>query len=418
MAEIGQVVEAVARRYALLRPHLDERQRRLYLGAEAGELGRGGVRAVAVATGAHPDTVARGKREIERDLEPDAADQVGRQRVRAPGGGRKKLSENDPRLTVELNALVDPETRGDPMSLLIWTTKSTKNLADALTALGHRVSDRTVARMLRAQGFSLQANSKVTEGRQHQDRDAQFRYLAGQVAQHSAAGQPVISVDAKKKELVGPFKNGGREYQRTAQPEQVNVHDFPDKELGKAIPYGIYDVGDNTGWVSVGTDHDTSAFAVATLRTWWDTIGQHRYPGADRLLICADGGGSNGSRVRAWKIELAHFVADTGLHVSVCHLPPGTSKWNQIEHRLFSQITMNWRGRPLKSHQIIVDLISATTTATGLTVRCTLDTRQYPTGISYTDKEVAALNLERHDFHGDWNYTLHPTPDTPSTPRT
>ena len=411
MADVGQLMDMVAHRYALLRPHLDERQRRLLLGAEAVELGRGGVKAVAGATGAHPDTVARGKREVEGVVEP--TDPVARSRVRAAGGGRKKLSESDPQLAEQLKALVDPETRGDPMSLLMWTTKSTKNLAEALTALGHRVSDRTVARMLRAQGFSLQANSKVTEGRQHEDRDAQFRYLATQVAEQAAAGQPVISVDAKKKELVGQFKNGGREYQPTGRPEQVNVHDFPDKDLGKAIPYGIYDVGDNTGWVTVGTDHDTSAFAVATLRTWWDTIGQHRYPDAETLLICADGGGSNGSRVRAWKIELAALATDTGLHITVCHLPPGTSKWNKIEHRLFSQITMNWRGRPLKSHQIIVDLISSTTTATGLTVRCTLDTAEYPLGINYREAEVAALNLERHDFHGDWNYTLHPSTTHP-----
>lgn len=298
------------------------------------------------------------------------------------------------------------------MSLLVWTTKSTKNLAGALTELGHPVSDRTVARMLRAQGFSLQANTKVTEGRQHEDRDAQFRYLAAQVAEFAGAGQPVISVDTKKKELVGAFKNGGREYQPTGQPEQVNVHDFPDKELGKAIPYGIYDVSANAGWVTVGTDHDTSAFAVATLRSWWDTVGRDRYPSAERLLICADGGGSNGSRVRAWKIELAAFAADTGLRVTVCHLPPGTSKWNKIEHRLFSQITMNWRGRPLKTHQVIVDLISSTTTATGLTVRCTLDTGDYPLGIAYTEADVAALPLRRHDFHGEWNYELVPR-DTP-----
>jgi len=407
MSESAQLAESVGRRFAALRPHLDERQRRLLLGTEAAELGRGGVKAVAVATGAHPDTVARGKRELEGQPEPQA-------RVRAPGGGRKKLTETDPDLTAELSALVDPETRGDPMSLLVWTTKSTKNLAGALTALGHPVSDRTVARMLRAMGFSLQANSKVTEGRQHEDRDAQFRYLAEQVRHHVNAGQPVISVDAKKKELVGAFKNGGREYQPTGQPEQVNVHDFPDKDLGKAIPYGIYDVSDNTGWVTVGTDHDTSAFAVATLRTWWDTIGKVRYASADRILICADGGGSNGSRVRAWKIELARFAADTGLRVTVCHLPPGTSKWNKIEHRLFSQITMNWRGRPLKTHQIIVDLISSTTTATGLTVHCTLDTGEYPTGITYTAADVDALPLQRHDFHGEWNYSLLPT-DTPGT---
>jgi len=407
MAESAHVAESVGRRYAALRPHLDERQRRLLLGTEAAELGRGGVKAVAEATGAHPDTVARGKRELEGEPEPQA-------RVRAPGGGRKKLTETDPDLTAQLSALVDPETRGDPMSLLVWTTKSTKNLAGALAALGHPVSDRTVARMLRAMGFSLQANSKVTEGRQHEDRDAQFRYLAEQVSQHVNAGQPVISVDAKKKELVGAFKNGGREYQPTGQPEQVNVHDFPDKDLGKAIPYGIYDVSDNTGWVTVGTDHDTSAFAVATLRSWWDTIGKVRYASADQILICADGGGSNGSRVRAWKIELARFAADTGLRVTVCHLPPGTSKWNKIEHRLFSQITMNWRGRPLKTHQIIVDLISSTTTATGLTVHCTLDTGEYPTGITYTAADVDALPLQRHDFHGEWNYSLLPH-DTPGT---
>ena len=401
MAESGQVAESLGRRYAVLRAHLDERQRRLLLGIEAAEMGRGGVKAVAEATGAHPDTVARGVREVQGQAEVQ-------RRVRAPGGGRKKLAETDPGLAAQLKALVDPETRGDPMSPLVWTTKSTRNLAGALTELGHPVSDRTVARMLRAAGFSLQANTKVTEGRQHEDRDAQFRYLAAQVAEHARAGQPVISVDAKKKELVGAFKNGGREYQPTGQPEPVNVHDFPDKEMGKAIPYGIYDVSANTGWVTVGTDHDTSGFAVATLRRWWDTVGRARYPGADRLLICADGGGSNGSRVRAWKIELAAFAADTGLQVTVCHLPPGTSKWNKIEHRLLSQITMNWRGRPLKTHQVIVDLIASTSTTTGLTVHCTLDTGQYPTGTSYTAAQVDALPLRRHNFHGDWNYTLLP----------
>jgi len=401
MAESGQVAQSLARRYAVLRPHLDERQRRLLLGTEAAELGRGGIKTVAAATGVHPDTVARGLREIEGQPEPQ-------QRVRAAGGGRKKLSETDPALAAQLMSMVDPETRGDPMSLLVWTTKSTKNLAAALTSSGHPVSDRTVARMLQALGFSLQGNAKVIEGRQHEDRDAQFRYLAAQATEHAAAGQPVISVDAKKKELVGEFKNGGREYRPVGQPEQVNVHDFPDKELGKAIPYGIYDVSDNSGWVSVGVDHDTSAFAVATLRTWWDTIGMSRYPTADRLLICADGGGSNGHRVRAWKIELAAFAADTGLTVTVCHLPPGTSKWNKIEHRLFSQITMNWRGRPLTSHQVIVDLIANTSTATGLVVRCVLDTSPYPTGIRYTNKDVTALPLVRHDFHGEWNYRLNP----------
>jgi hypothetical protein len=405
MADGGQVAESVARRYAVLRPHLDERQRRLLLGVEAAHLGRGGSKAVAEATGVHPDTIARGVREAAGVAEPSG-------RVRAPGGGRKKLAETDPELAVALKALVDPVTRGDPMSLLVWTTKSTRNLADALTTTGHPVSDRTVAKMLTDMGFSLQGNAKVTEGKQHADRDAQFQYLASQVGEHVAAGQPVVSVDTKKKELVGDFKNGGREYQPAGQPEPVRVHDFMDKELGKAIPYGIYDVTANAGWVSVGTDHDTSAFAVATLRSWWDTIGKARYPNATKLLICADGGGSNGSRVRAWKIELAAFAAQTGLSVTVCHLPPGTSKWNRIEHRLFSQITMNWRGRPLITHQVIVDLISNTTTTTGLTVHCVLDTAEYPTGIKYTSKAIDALPLTRHDFHGDWNYTMRPH-DTP-----
>ena len=405
MADAVQAEEAVARKYALLRPYLDERQRRLLLGAEAAELGRGGIRAVAEATGVHPDTVARGLREVEGQPEPQ-------RRVRAAGGGRKKLAETDPGLAAELKRLVDPETRGDPMSPLVWTTKSTRNLAGALAGLGHVVSDRTVARMLAGLGFSLQGNAKVAEGRQHADRDAQFRYISGQVSEFLAAGQPVVSVDAKKKENVGEFKNGGREYQPKGSPVPVNVHDFTDKELGKVTPYGIYDIGANTGWVSVGTDHDTSAFAVATLATWWDTIGKARYPAATRLLVCADGGGSNGYRVRAWKIELAAFAAASGLQVSVCHLPPGTSKWNKIEHRLFSQITLNWRGRPLTSHQVIVDLIGNTTTATGLTVHCVLDTGQYPTGIRYTSKDVDALPIARHEFHPEWNYTVSPA-DTP-----
>jgi hypothetical protein len=409
MASGVQVGESVARRYAVLRPHLDERQRRLVLAAEAAELGRGGIAVVAAATGVHPDTVAKGVRELEGGAEPSG-------RVRAPGGGRKPATETDPGLGPALTALVDPQTRGDPESPLVWTTKSTKNLAGALSGAGHPVSDRTVARMLRAQGFSLQANAKVSEGRQHVDRDAQFGYLNARVIEHLAAGAPVVSVDTKKKELVGEFHNGGREYQPTGSPVRVNVHDFPDKELGKAIPYGIYDVAANTGWVSVGADHDTSAFAVETLRRWWNTVGRYRYPAADRLLICADGGGSNGYRVRAWKIELAAFAAETGLMITVCHLPPGTSKWNKIEHRLFSQITLNWRGRPLTSHQIIVDLIGATSTATGLTVRAELDTGTYPTGLTYTKKQVDALPITPHGFHGEWNYTIAREPaDTPTS---
>ncbi len=405
MSAAEQLVESATERYTLLRPHLDERQRRLLLGVEATGLGRGGIKAMAGATGVHPDTIARGVREMAGNPEPAA-------RVRAAGGGRKTLAVTDPTLVTELEALVDPGTRGDPMSALVWTTRSTRNLAGALTEAGHPVSDRTVARMLREAGFSLQSNAKVTEGAQHEDRDAQFTYLASQVREHMEAVQPVISVDAKKKELVGDFKNAGRQYEPSGAPERVNVHDFMDKDLGKAIPYGIYDVSANTGWVSVGIDHDTSAFAVATLRSWWRTVGAVRYPGADRLLICADSGGSNGSRIRAWKIELAKFSAETGLAVTVCHLPPGTSKWNKIEHRLFSQITRNWAGRPLRTHQIIVETISNTTTGAGLTVQCVLDTAEYPTGLRYTTQDIGALPLTRHDFHGEWNYTISPH-DTP-----
>jgi hypothetical protein len=314
MASGARVGESVARRYAVLRPHLDERQRRLMLAAEAAELGRGGITVVARATGVHPDTVAKGVRELEGGAQPPG-------RVRKPGAGRKPATETDPGLAPALTALVDPQTRGDPTSPLVWTTKSTRNLADALAAGGHPVSDRTVARMLRAQGFSLQANAKLTEGRQHVDRDAQFGYLNAQVLEHLAAGAAVVSVDTKKKELVGEFHNGGREYQPQGSPVRVNVHDFPDPELGKAIPYGIDDVAANSGWVSVGADHDTSAFAVETLRRWWSTVGAHRYSGSDQLLICADGGGSNGYRVRAWKIELARLAAETDLTITVCHLP-------------------------------------------------------------------------------------------------
>ena len=407
MVGMAGAAETVASTYRALSAHLDERQRRLLLGVEARRLGRGGIKALAEAAGVHPDTIARGVRESQGVAEPA-------RRVRAPGGGRKKLSDTDPELMAALKPLVDPDTRGDPMSPLVWTTKSTRNLAAALTTAGHRVCDRTVARMLRALGFSLQGNAKVLEGSQHEDRDAQFRYLNRCVGDHVAAGQPVISVDTKKKELVGEFANGGREYQPKGSPVPTNVHDFMDKELGKAIPYGVYDVTDNTGWVSVGTDHDTAAFAVATLRRWWDGIGRRRYPAANRLLICADGGGSNGYRIRAWKVELAGFAAETGLAITVCHLPPGTSKWNKIEHRLFSQITMNWRGRPLTSHRMIVDLISNTTTTTGLTVHCVLDTDQYPTGIKYSTKDVAALPITRHDFHGEWNYTVQPTRPSPT----
>ncbi len=395
------VEDAVARKTASLWPHLDERQRRLVLGAEARELGRGGVKLVAAAAGVSPDTVAKGLRELE-----SGAAATGR--VRRPGGGRKPLTATDPGLLAALEALVDPVTRGDPMSALRWTSKSTRTLAGELTAQGHRVSSSTVGQLLRKAGYSLQANVKVREGSAHEDRDAQFRYLNGQVAEHQQAGAPVVSVDTKKKELVGDYKNNGQEWMPQGKPERVQVHDFPDPKVGKAIPYGIYDVAANTGWVSVGQDHDTSAFAVATLRRWWTSLGQIAYPAASRLLICADGGGSNGYRVRAWKTELAALANETGLAITVCHLPPGTSKWNKIEHRLFSHISMNWRGRPLTSHEVVVDLIGATTTRTGLQVHAELDPGVYQTKVKIDDEQMAAIALDRHDFHGEWNYTLRP----------
>ena len=319
------------------------------------------------------------------------------------------MSETDPGVVDALLGLVEPGSRGDPESPLRWTTLSLRNLAAELGRAGHRVSAPTVARLLREEHFSLQGNAKTAEGRQHGDRDAQFRYISGQAAAHQAAGQPVVSVDARKKENVGNFKNGGREWRPKGEPERVNVHDFKDKELGKVTPYGVYDIAANAGWVSVGTDHDTAAFAVQTIRTWWRRAGQPAYPDATRLLICADGGGSNGYRTRLWKTELAALAAETGLEITVCHFPPGTSKWNKIEHRLFSHISMNWRGRPLTSHEVIVQTIAAATTRTGLTVKAQLDTGSYPKGIKITDQQMKALDqraLRRHEFHGEWNYTL------------
>ena len=399
-------VDSLARRYAALRPHLTERQRRLWLGAEARELGAGGAAVVASAVGVAADTVRRGRAELD-DVQPPP---VGRSR--RGGGGRKRAEAHDPGLVDALEALVDPDTRGDPQSPLRWTCKSLRTLAAALREQGHRVSEFVVRRLLIEAGYSLQANVKTAEGGAHPDRDAQFGYLNEHVKEHQAVGCPVISVDAKKKELVGEFKNGGREWRPAGQPEQVNVYDFIDKQLGKVTPYGVYDLAANTGWVAVGTDHDTAAFAVATIARWWQSIGQSAYPGADRLLITADGGGSNGYRTRLWKTELADLAARTGLAITVCHLPPGTSKWNKIEHRLFSHISMNWRGRPLTSHDVIVQTIAATTTRTGLSVHAELDTGAYPAGVKIPDQDMTALTtsgvLARHDFHGEWNYTLHP----------
>ncbi|GAU71512.1 putative transposase [Streptomyces sp. NBRC 110611] len=400
--------DQLAVRFALLFPHLDERQRRLLTGAEARFLGHGGIRAVAQAAEVSETTVRKGVEELEAGAEP-----LGR--VRRPGGGRKRAAEVDPGLRPTLLALVEPEERGDPMSPLRWTVKSTRQLAAALTRQGHRVSADTVGDLLREEGFSLQANAKTLEGRQHPDRDAQFRYLNEQAREHRDSGQPVISVDTKKKELVGQFKNDGRQWRPAGTPAEVGVHDFPDRELGKAIPYGIYDVAANTGWVNVGCDHDTAAFAVESIRRWWNAVGLAQYPHASRLLITADAGGSNGYRTRAWKVELPRFAAQTGLEVTVCHLPPGTSKWNKVEHRLFSHITMNWRGRPLTSHEVIVNSIAATTTRAGLRVDACLDTGSYPTGVEVSDTRLAALPISRHVFHGDWNYTLHPTAEAAAT---
>jgi hypothetical protein len=392
----------------VLSAHLDERQRRLLAGAGAAVLGRGGVAALVRATGMSANTVRKGRAELDQEAPTPG-------RVRAPGGGRKRAADKDPDLLGALDELVDPQTRGDPESPLRWTTKSTRTLADALTAQGHPVSHVRVGELLRGLGYSLQGNAKVVEGKQHPDRDAQFRHINATVGRFLNAGDPVVSVDTKKKELVGAdpgYKNGGREWQPAGQPVPVGVHDFPDPKVGKAVPYGIYDLAANAGWVSVGSDGDTAAFAVATLRRWWNQVGTAAYPRARRLLICADAGGSNGYRVRLWKVELAKLAADTGLAITVCHFPPGTSKWNKIEHRLFAAITNNWRGRPLTSHEVVVELIGATTTRTGLTVHAEADTNAYPTGIKVSDEQMAAIRprLKPHTFHGEWNYTMRPTP--------
>jgi transposase len=389
-------------RLAEIKPHLDERQWRLLLGAEARAIGRGGIKWVANAVGVSADTVAKGAGELERGVAPGG-------RVRRQGAGRPALEQADPALVGALESLVDPESRGDPESPLRWTTKSTSHLAGELVRAGHQVSDRSVARLLKRAGYSLQSNAKTVEGRQHPDRDAQFRYLNAQVVAFQGSGDPVISVDTKKKALIGNFAGAGVEWEPAGHPRRVNVHDFADPKLGKAVPYGVYDVTANTGWVNVGTDADTGAFAVESIRRWWNTVGRAAYPHASRLLITADSGGSNGSRLRLWKTELASFAAETGLAITVGHLPPGTSKWNRIEHRLFCHISMNWRGRPLTSHEVIIETIAATTTQTGLTVRAVPDTSTYPKGIKISDKqmkEFEATHLDRHEFHGDWNYTI------------
>ena len=381
---------------------MNERQRRVVAGATAEMFGRGGKTAVATASGMSRNTVIKAESEVAAGIEPIA-------RLRAPGGGDKPLTERQPDILDALDELVYPETRGNPMSRLRWTSKSSTKLAEELATQGYAVSARSVQRLLHRLGYSLQANAKVTEGRQHPDRDAQFHYLNEMADTFIDDDQPVISVDTKKKELIGDYANGGAEWEPEGQPVRVNVHDFADRDLGehgKAIPYGIYDVANDEGWVNVGDTADTAEFAVESIRRWWNQMGHERFPGAERLLITADAGGSNGYRLKAWKVQLARLAAETGLDITVCHYPPGTSKWNRIEHRMFSFITMNWRGRPLTSLRIIIELLSATTTATGLTIQADYDPNWYPTRVKVTNKQLAAVPLDPHEFHGEWNYTI------------
>lgn len=399
--------DEIERRYRLLSGRLDERQRRLFVATEAKVIGRGGISIVSRATGVSRVTISVGLGELEAE-EVEASSPRPHGRVRRPGGGRKKLAQSDPTLLSDLEMLIDPVTRGDPESSLRWTCKSLRKLAGELRSRGHRISHVAVGELLKAQGYSLQANAKTLEGGDHPDRDAQFIQINARVGAALEAGEPVISVDTKKKELVGAYKNAGREWEKAGEPVEVKVHDFIDPELGRANPYGVYDVGADQGWVSVGTDHDTAAFAVESIRRWWFAMGQVTYPHARELTITADGGGSNGSRVRLWKQELQTLADDLGFPIRVCHFPPGTSKWNKIEHRLFSFISMNWRGRPLISHQVIVNLIGSTTTRSGLTVRAQLDTNSYPKGIKVPDDAFAAINIEHDAFHGEWNYRIKP----------
>ena len=391
--------EGIARFFEVVLPHMNEVQRRVVAGAMSEMLGRGGKTAVAVASGMSRNTVIKAEREVATGIEPT-------KRLRAVGGGDKPLVDKQPGLLEALDELVGPETRGNPMSLLRWTSKSSTKLAAELARQGFSVSSRTVLRLLHQLGYSLRATAKVAEGAQHADRDAQFSYLNDRAASFLAADQPAISVDAKKKELVGDFQNGGVEWQPAGSPERVRVHDFIDQELGKAIPYGIYDLANNEGWVSVGDTADTAEFAVESIRRWWNAMGKERFPGATRLLITADAGGSNGYRLRAWKVHLATLAQKTGLDITVCHYPPGTSKWNKIEHRMFSFITMNWRGRPLTSLRTVIDLISATTTKTGLAIQAADDPNWYPTGVKISDAELATVPLTPQEWHGDWNYTI------------
>jgi hypothetical protein len=399
-------VERIRVKYLALSPVMDERVRRHWAATEAMALGWGGISAVAVATGLARNTVAAGVRELaQRGEQADVTIDIG---LRRPGGGRKPITEVDPQVLHALEKLVNPATRGHPESPLRWTCKSTAKLAEELTQRNHPVTDRTVARLLKQAGYSLQANRKTREGSSHPDRNAQFEYINSQVSAFQKQDQPVISVDTKKKELVGEFKNAGQEWHPKGEPEKVKVHDFPEKDLGKAIPYGVYDLASNEGWVSVGIDHDTAQFATATIRRWWTEMGSQRFPRASKLLITADGGGSNSSRNRLWKKSLQELADELNLTLKVCHFPPGTSKWNKIEHRLFCFITKNWRGRPLTTYEVIVNLIASTTTKTGLVVRAAIDSNDYDTGIAVSDDELTRLRITRAKFHGEWNYTIKP----------
>jgi len=397
-------VDELGEFFSTVLPHLNEVQRRVVAGAMARGLGRGGKTRVAEASGMSRNTVIKGQAEVEAGMEPS-------ERLRAPGGGDRPAIDKQPGLLEALDELVHPETRGTPMSLLRWTSKSTYKLADELVRGGFQASAELVRRLLHQMGYSLQAPSKQKEGTTHPDRDGQFRYLNEVASRFVRKGQPVISVDTKKKELIGEFANGGREWQPSGEPERVKVHDFKDPALGefaKAIPYGVYDVGNDEGWVSVGDTADTAKFAVESIRRWWNQMGKTRYPEATKLLITADAGGSNGYRVRAWKWSLAQLAAETGLEITVCHYPPGTSKWNKIEHRMFSFITINWRGRSLTSIRTIIELIASTTTKTGLSIQADYDPNWYPKGVKITDHQFAAVPLTRHDWHGEWNYTITP----------
>ncbi len=405
MSERVELVRAI---FELLGPVMDERMKRLLAAGFAVALGRGGGQVVREATGIRSKRVGLGKAELEELKRSPPEEAPRKQRIRQPGAGRKRLTETDPTFERDLEKLVEPATRGDPESPLRWTTKSKAKLAEEMRAMGHKIGATTIGVSLHKMGYSLQALAKEREGSQNPDRNAQFEHINGQVKAFQKRSQPVVSVDTKKKELVGDFKNGGREWQPKGTPEEVRVHDFPDKALGKAVPYGVYDPTRNEAWVTVGVDHDTAQFAVNSLLSWWNHMGKQAYCAATELLITADGGGSNSSRSNLWKVELQKFANTTGLKVSVCHLPPGTSKWNKIEHRLFSQITQNWRGRPLVTHETIVSLIGSTTTKTGLTVRAKLDRQTYKTGEKVSNKTLEQLNLHKNSFHGEWNYAIHP----------